>query len=61
MSKDKLFITNNVSQKYYCPKCGVVTEYIEITIPPYQGKYCLKCYAKWINLIFPKLQIWKGE
>ncbi len=51
------------SPKYYrCPKCGYESNditgimAIEVSIPQYEGKYCLACYAKWINETFPKLE-----
>jgi len=42
--------------EWICPECGEVKGNIEITIPPYSGHYCLKCYARWIKENFPKLR-----
>ncbi len=49
--------TKITQPKYYCPRCGVVDGYIDITIDEYVGKYCLKCYARWVKKAFPKLTL----
>lgn len=41
-----------MKKQYVCPKCGIVEgtiDIINISIDPYKGKYCLRCYAKWIK------------
>ena len=49
------FILSEAKRK--CPVCGEHTfGCIDITIPPYNGKYCLRCYAKWLSDNFPKLE-----
>ena len=45
-----------LESEFECPECGDVgSECIEISISPYSGRYCLKCYAKWVSENFPKL------
>jgi len=43
-----------------CPKCGDETpegiNVLKITIPEYQGEYCMKCWAKWISENIPKME-----
>ena len=47
----------HTEDKFECPKCGDVgSEQIEVTIPPYSGHYCLKCWARWINKNLPQLR-----
>lgn len=44
-------------QEYTCPKCGTVTDYMEVHgVPEYEGKYCMICYARWVNKTIPKLK-----
>ena len=52
--EDKLIITN---PKYSCPKCGIVEHWIDVSINPYEGKYCQKCCARWINENLPKITL----
>jgi len=48
----------DIITNYKCPKCGYeVSENagLDITIPPYSGKYCLKCWAAEISKVVPKM------
>ena len=43
---------------YVCPVCGWAAsayEGVVVTIAPFAGTYCLKCYAAWIAATFPKM------
>lgn len=41
---------------FRCPECGYEgEEHIDVSMPGYNGDYCLNCYAKWISENFPKL------
>jgi len=56
MEENKTELMFYKSDKYYCPNCKYEgSESIIISIPPYEGRYCLKCYAEWIKTCFPKL------
>jgi hypothetical protein len=47
--------------RYKCEKCGNEcgstwdAQMISVTIVPYDGEYCLKCYAAWIAANVPKM------
>ena len=45
------------SIKFDCPECGIVEEYIDVTIEGHdvEGKYCLTCLAKWYKENIPLL------
>jgi len=41
-----------------CPVCGaedIKLGALGVYIPPYEGKYCLACLAKWISENIPEL------
>lgn len=44
-----------------CPVCGNEDAYctITISIEPYNGIYCQKCYAKWIKDNIPEMIVVK--
>ncbi len=46
-------------QQYECPVCHYVTNIntgaLVISIEPYDGQYCIKCWAKTISENTPKL------
>ena len=45
-------------EEFVCPKCGYEGgEYINVEMVGYEGKYCLQCYAKWINENMPRLEL----
>ena len=62
MSQDKFTseesrALNYIVKKYKCPKCGALDcGEITVSIEPFTGFYCLKCYAEWINKNIPKLE-----
>jgi len=43
-----------------CPICGDTRgmwgDCLDVTIPLYEGKYCIKCWAKWISENIPKME-----
>jgi len=60
------FSSLSVKKTHVCPVCGEqynieINEGITISIQPYQGNYCLKCYAKWISENFPRLLLIREE
>jgi hypothetical protein len=52
IDEDKIISTT----KYVCPVCGSVNRWIDVSIAPFKGKYCLTCCAEWINKTFPRLE-----
>jgi hypothetical protein len=55
------FIISVPKDDLRCPKCGHTTSsctgtYVAVFVDPYVGKYCMKCYAKWISDNIPKLE-----
>lgn len=60
-----------LSSFWKCPKCGYTNETpeamknaillvqepaaVNVSIPGYEGRYCLTCYAKWLSDTIPKL------
>jgi hypothetical protein len=44
---------------WVCPVCGDVQNewggFLGVTIRPYEGRYCMKCWAKWISENIPKM------
>jgi len=61
MDEKPLNLFSFENKKYFCPKCGDVEWYIDVSIPGFEGKYCQRCYAKWIKENFPLLQEIKGD
>lgn len=48
-----------VRETYKCPVCKWETDgsgLLVVTIPPYQGKYCMKCWAKWMSVNLPQVK-----
>ena len=65
MKKDKNFNKEDfahsallLEKKYSCPKCGIVDQFIDVTITGHgvEGKYCLVCLAKWYKKNISKLE-----
>ena len=62
MPEAKLAI-HRTGPHFQCPKCGYEDSQgdfdhiigISVTIPPYTGRYCIKCYARWISETFPAM------
>lgn len=48
-----------------CPTCGNKTsetgDALRVSIQPYDGLYCLHCYAKWVSETFPRLRRIQAE
>lgn len=51
-----------IAVEFKCPKCDdVSTDSLNVTIKPYEGDYCMKCWAKWISENVTKLLKVKKE
>ena len=43
-------------RKYRCPKHGIVTTHIQVTLTPLPRYHCLACYADWLEANIPQLE-----
>jgi len=61
MSESQLTYTPDIKMlrqpKYVCPKCGAndTIGNIQVSIEPFEGVYCQRCYAEWIHANIPKM------
>jgi len=63
MADDPVFTTSSVPLTFFseperiCPKCGPNRAgVLRVSIEPYAGEYCPRCYAEWVQANIPRLE-----